>query len=195
MPVLAPPALVQPQPASSRLLHALAEALEGAPEALTDRRPARARAEAAKAVALWDRHRMEVLAALAPADRGPFTKAMETLRSARGDEAGLSALTAMEPLEHRLPEGRPRWLAAADRLGMHAWILLGEGRTELPDLAAAFQPLVDQDGGGHPSAVARTHAELARYQAALARRELPAAQKAVGVLLDLVDAFEQPAGR
>ncbi len=191
----APPPFVQSLPASPKTLDALAEALEGAPEALTDRRPARAQAEAAKAVALWDRNRGAVLAALTTADREPFTKAMEILRSARGDEAGLCALTAMERLEHRLPEGRPRWLAAADRLGMQTWILLGEGKTELPDLVAAFKPLVDQDGGGHPSAVAKTHAELARYQAALSRRGLPAAQKAVGVLLDLVDAFEKPAGR
>jgi len=193
--VFAPPALVQSQPASPELFHALSEALEGAPEALTDRRPARAKAEAAKAVALWDRNRGAVLAALTAADRDPFTKAMERLRTAQGDEAGLTALGAMAILEHHLPEGRLRWLAAADRLGMQAWILLGEGRTDIPDLAAAFRPLIDQDGGSHPTAVTKTRSELDRCQAALSRKDLPAAQKAAGILLDLVDAFEQPAGR
>ncbi len=193
--VFAPPALVQSQPASPKLFHALSEALEGAPEALTDRRPARAHAEAAKAVSLWDRNRGAVLAALTAADRDPFTKTMERLRSAQGDEAGLRSLDAMAILEHRLPAGRPQWLAAADRLGMQAWILLGEGKTDIPDLAAAFKPLIDQDGGGHVAAVKKTRSELDHYQAALSRKELPAAQKAVGVLLDLVDAFEKPASR
>ncbi len=191
----APPAFVQTPPAPRNTLDALAEALEGAPEALTDRRPARVLAEAAKALAHWDRQRAGILAALPPADRAAFTGALDRLRAARGDEAGLAALDALALLERRLPEGRPRWLAAADRLGMRAWILLGEGRTEVPDLAEAFQPLLAHDGGGHPAAVARTRAELARFDAARARKDLPAAQSAAGVLLDLVDAFERPAGR
>ena len=193
MMLFAPPALTQPQPAP-KLVHALSEALEGAPEALTDRRPARAQAEAAKALALWDHERDATLAALAAPDREPFTQAMARLRVARGDAAGLAALDAMVYLEHRLPEGRPQWLAAADRLGMRTWILLGQGQTELPDLVAAFRPLLDHDAGGHPAAVTRTRAELDRFQSALARKDHKAAQKAVGVLLDLVDAFEKPAG-
>jgi hypothetical protein len=191
----APPALVQSQPASTRLLHALSEALEGTPEALTDRRPARARAAAAQSLALWDRHQAAILAALAEADRKPLASALARLRSTQGDAAGLAALDAMEILEHRLPEGRPQWLAAADRQGMRAWILLGEGRIFLPDLAAAFRPLMARDGGDHPAAVAGTRAELTRFRAALGRKDLPTAQKAAGVLLDLVDAFEKPAGR
>ncbi len=193
--VFAPPALVQSQPASPKLFHALSEALEGAPEALTDRRPARVQAEAAKAVDLWDRNRGAVLAALTADDRDPFTKTLERLRTTQGDEAGFAALNAMAILEHNLPAGRPQWLAAADRLGMQAWIILGEGKTDIPDLAAAFKPLIDQDGGGHVAAVKQTRSELDRYQAALSRKEFPAAQKAVGILLDLVDAFEKPASR
>jgi hypothetical protein len=190
----APPALVQAQPAPARLMDALAEALEAAPEALTDRRPARVHAATRKVLALWDRHREAILAALPGADRGPFGKAMDILRPAQGDAAGLDALDAMAILEHRLPEGRLRWLAAADRQAMRAWILLGEGGMEVPDLTTAFRPLVDQDGGGHPVAVGKTRSELARFQAARSREDRPAAQQSAGVLLDLVDAFEQPAG-
>lgn len=191
----APPPLVQLQPAPAKLMDALVEALEAAPEALTDRRPARVHAATRNALILWDRHREAVLAALPEADRGPFGQAMDALRPAQGDAAGLAALEAMAILEHRLAEGRPRWLAVADREGMRAWILLGQKRTELPDLAAAFGPLVDQDGGAHPAAVTRTRTELARFQAALEQRDFPSAQRAAGVLLDLVDVFEKPAVR
>ena len=64
--------------------------------------------------------------------------------------------------------------AAANRQGMRAWILLGEGKTALPDPAAAFRPLTERDGGGHPAAVAGTRAELARVRTALGRKDLPA---------------------
>ena len=191
MPLFLPPALVQAHPADAKLLHALSEALEGAPEALTDRRPARAKSEAIKALALWDRNQSAVLATLPATDQDALVKAMDRLRLAKGDEAGFVALDAMEILERRLPEGRLQWLAAADRLGMRGWILLGEGKTELPDLDAVFMVLMDNDGGKHASVVAKTRIELERYHAALAQKELPVAQKAVGVLLDLVDDFEK----
>lgn len=191
MPLFFPPALVQARAADAKLLHAFSEALEGAPEALTDRRPARARSEAAKAVALWDRKRAALLAALPAPGQDALVKAMDRLRSAKGDEAGFSALDAMEILERRLPEGRLQWLAAADRLGMRAWILLGEGHAAIPDLDAAFKDLMDRDAGKHSAAVAKTRIELERLHAALAKQDLPAAQKAVGVLLDRVDDFEK----
>ena len=191
MPLFFPPALVQPHPADAKLLHAFSEALEGAPEALTDRRPARAHSAALKAVALWDRNRGALLAALPASDQDALVKAMDRLRHAQGDEAGFAALDAMEILERRLPEGRLQWLAAADRLGMRGWILLSEGKTELPNLDAAFRALMDNDGGKHAAAVAKTKVELERYHGALDKHELPVAQKAVGVLLDLVDDFEK----
>lgn len=188
----APPPTVQLQPTPARLMDTFAEALEAAPEALTDRRPARVHTATRKALLLWDRHREAILAALPERDRHSFGQAMEALRPAQGDTAGLAALEAMAILEHRLPDGRPRWLAAADRQGMRAWILLGQGQAALPDLPAAFSPLVDQDGGAHPAAVIRTRRELTRLQAALEKRDFPSAQRAVGALLDLVDAFEKP---
>ena len=192
---LTPPALVQPPAPSPKLADQLAEALEAAPEALTDRRPARVPGAKAHALALWARHREAIAGTLPEADRAAFAKAMEALAPTAGDEAGLAALDAMALLEHRLPEGRPRWLAAADREGMRTWILLGQSRTDLPDLDAAFQPLMAEDGGAHPQAVARTRAELARYHAALGKQERREARKAVSALLDLVDVFEKPGTR
>lgn len=188
---LTPPALVQPPAPSPNLADQLAEALEAAPEALTDRRPARVPGAKARALALWARHREAIAGTLPEADRAAFAKAMEALAPTAGDEAGLAALDAMALLEHHLPEGRPRWLAAADREGMRTWILLGQGSSNIPDLEAAFQPLMAHDEGHHPQAVARTRAELTRFREAFRNRKVQEAQKAVGVLLDLVDVFEK----
>jgi hypothetical protein len=185
-----PAAVRMPAPASE-VADRFAEILEAIPEALTDRRPARVLSAKAKALALWEREHAKLLMTLPEADRAAFESAMAMLRPRSGEAAGLAALEAMALLEHRLPDGRPRWLATADRAGMRAWILLGQRSSSLPDLEAAFQPLVAHDGGRHPQAVTRTRAELARFRKAIANGTPQEAQKAVGVLLDLVDAFEK----
>lgn len=185
------PAAIQTPAAAPEAMDRFAEALEAIPEALTDRRPARVPSAKAAALALWDREHAKLLMALPEADRAAFESAMAMLRPRSGEPAGLAALEAMALLEHRLPDGRPRWLATADREGMRAWILLGQRSSSLPDLEAAFQPLVAHDGGRHPQAVTRTRAELARFRKAIANGTPQEAQKAVGVLLDLVDAFEK----
>jgi hypothetical protein len=61
---LTPPALVQPPAPSPKLADQLAEALEAAPEALTDRRPARVPGAQARALALWARHREAIAGTL-----------------------------------------------------------------------------------------------------------------------------------
>jgi hypothetical protein len=50
-----PPAQVQAAPAPTRPLHALLEALEALPEAITDHRPGRVARDAAPATRLWAR--------------------------------------------------------------------------------------------------------------------------------------------
>lgn len=192
LPLMFPAVLQAPGPAA-KVADRFAEALEAIPEALTDRRPDRVPAAKAQALALWDREQASLLAVLPEADRADFQAAMAMLRPRSGEAAGLAALEAMALLEHRLPEGRPRWLATADREGMRAWISVDLGRWEaLPDLDAAFAWLLAHDGGRHAKAVAAAKRELAAFDAAGKARQGAPALRAAQRLLDLVDVLERP---
>lgn len=183
-----PPALHQ----STQPLHALLEALEALPEAITDHRAARVPAAARKAGAEWERGKATLLPKLAPADQARVRTAMDGIHGSDSRAAALSALDASDALLSLVPEGRARELRRADQDGMRAWMLAEAGRWDaVPDLNASFAWLLAHDEGRHTPAVREVQTALKAFTAARSAKDRAHALREAQRLLDLVDILER----
>lgn len=191
--VLVPPALIQAATAPAGPLNEMLEALEGLPEALTDRQPGRVCHKAALASRTWSRVEGALMPRVATGDRATLSQALAGLQAEDPRTAALAALDAQDLLLKLMPAGRNQALRRADQDGMRAWIQVEEGHWEaLPDLGASFAWLLAHDGGRHTRAIASVNRELTAFSAARKARATAPALRAAQRLLDLVDVLEKP---
>ena len=190
--ILLPPAQIQAAPVPARPLHAILEALENLPEALTDRRPGRIPHDAAAATRVWAHTEAALTPHVAPGDQPALAKALAGLHAKDPKDAALAALDAQDLLLKLVPAGRDHELRRADQDGMRAWINVDLGRWDaVPDLDAAFAWLRTHDEGRHTRAVAEVARELTAFDAARKARQSAPALRAAQRLLDLVDVLEK----
>lgn len=191
--IFLPPSQMQAAPVPARPLHAMLEALENLPEAITDRRPGRVPRDAAAAARVWSRTGSALMPHMAAGDQPALAKAMAGLQARDPKAAALAALDAQDLLLKLVPPGRDHELRRADQDGMRAWIQADAGHWDaVPDLDAAFAWLRAHDGGRHSRAVAAVTRELAAFDTARKARATASALRAAQRLLDLVDVLEKP---
>lgn len=191
--VLALPALVAPAPAAPPTLDQLQELLEAIPEALIDRKPGAMPGLVAKAQAGWNQARPGLLKVLPEPDITTLDGQLKAMRNLQPREQAIGALEISAALSRCQPRSRQADLLQADRTAMLAWCRVDAGQLDqLPDMAQAFRPLLDQDQGRHPRAVIGVQAALKRLQESQQKSRPAAAKKALQELLDLVDVFEKP---
>lgn len=190
--LLAPPALTAQAPVASPTLDPLQELLEAIPEALIDGRPGSIRTLVAKARAGWEKARPELRTLVPEAERTFIDKQLKAMQTMKPREQAVGALGISSTLSRFQPRSRKQDLLQADRAAMLAWCGVDAGQWNLPGVAEAFKPVLDQDNGQHTLAVIGVQGALKRLQESQQKHQAAGAKKALKELLGFVDAFEKP---
>lgn len=167
------------------------QALVGAiPEAFVQGRAREVRGLVARAKAGWERARPELRGTLPEAELLFIDRQLKAMQAMKPREQAVGALGIAGTLDRHQGRTRVLELRQAERAALLAWCNVDAGMWEaLPRVKEAFQPVLDQDRGAHPRAVAGTQEALKRLQAAQGKRRAPEAKQALRELVDLAKAF------
>jgi hypothetical protein len=192
--LFAPSALVAQAPAAPpQAFDQLQELLEAIPEALIAGRRGAMRGLVAKAKAGWDRSKPELRKAMPEPELIAIDRQLKAMRTMKPNEQAVGALGISGTLSRFQPRSHQQDLLQADRTTMLAWCTVDAGQLErLPGVAAAFQPLIDQDKGRHALAIVGVQETLKRLQDSQQKRQPAKAKKALKELLAFVDVLEKP---
>jgi hypothetical protein len=186
--LLAPPAVVQTMPATTKLIEALMEALEGVPAAFIEGTPAQLPDLLRKLKVQWEGARRQLATVMPAADLDSFGQRLAGLAALRPPEQAEAALDLSGLLASRATPCRAIQLLNAERITMLAWCRVDARRWDaLPNLAEAFRPVLDSDGGRHPEAVDDIRASLERLRADRAEKSIVSVKRTLGHLIDLLD--------
>lgn len=192
--LLAPPAIQALQaPAATQALNQVQEQLEAIPEAFIAGKAGSMRTLVAKAQAGWKQALPELQKAMPEPERLAMEMQLKAMGRMKPREMAVGALGISSTLSRFQPHSRQQDLLNADRTAMLAWCTVdAKSWQQLPALAEAFRPLLEQDNGRHPQAVQATRESLKDFQASQQMRQPAAAKKILKKLLQLVDDFEKP---
>jgi hypothetical protein len=163
------------------------------PAALINEKRSAMRGLVAKAKAGWDRSKPELRKAMPEPELIAIDRQLKAMRTMKPNEQAVGALGISGTLSRFQPRSHQQDLLQADRTTMLAWCTVDAGQLErLPGVAAAFQPLIDQDKGRHALAVVGVQEALKRLQDSQQKRQPAKAKKALKELLAFVDVLEKP---
>ena len=187
------PALVAQAPSAPTALDRLQDLLEAIPEAVIDGKTGNLKGLLAKARADWDRTKPELRKVIPEAEQTFIDRQLKAMEKMSPREKAAGALGISATLSRYQPRSPKQDLLQADRTAMLAWCSVDAGLwQQIPRVAEAFKPVLDQDKGRHALAVASANEALQRFQTAITKKQAPAAKKALKDLLALVDVFEKP---
>lgn len=191
--LIAPPALTIPAPAAPQVLDHLQELMEAIPEALIDGKRGAMHGLVAKAKAGWDHARPDLRKAMPEPEIIAIDMQLKGMQMMKPREQAVGALGISSTLSRFQAKSRQQDLLVADRTVMLAWCGVDAGQwNQLPRVAETFKPLIDQDKGQHPLAVAGIQEALKRLQDSQQKRRAAGAKKALKDLLGFVDMLEKP---
>lgn len=193
--LIAPPALMAQAlpPVAPPALEHVQDLLEAIPEALIDGKPGTMRGLVAKAKAGWDKARPELRKAMPEPELIFIDRQLKAMQTMKPREQAVGALGISSTLSRFQGKSRQQDLLTADRATMLAWCGVDAGQwNQLPRVAEAFKPLIDQDKGQHPLVVAGIQEALKRFQANQQKHQAAGAKKALKDLLGFVDMLEKP---
>ena len=163
--LLVPPAVTQSTPATTKLIEGLLETLEGIPEAFIEGTPAVLPELLRKLKGQWEAARKPLAAAFPAGEIEAIGQRLAALPSLRPHEQAESALEASALLAGRAAPCRAIFLENADRVTMLAWCRVDARRWDaIPDVAEAFRPLLEGEGGRHRETVEDIRASLERLR-------------------------------
>ena len=187
------PALVAQAPLAPATLDQLQDLLEAIPEAVVDGKTANLKALLAKARTGWDKAKPELRKTIPEAEATFIDRQLKAMEKMSPREKAAGAIGISSTLSRFQPRSPKQDLQAADRTAMLAWCSVDAGLwQQIPRVAEAFKPVLDQDKGRHPLAVASAGEALQRFQTAVTKKQAPTAKKALKELLALVDVLEKP---
>ncbi len=191
--LIAPPVLVAQAPTAPQALDKLQALLEAIPEALIDGKSGAMQGLVVKARAGWEQARAEVRKVMPEPEMIAVDRQLKAMLKMKPLEQAVGALGVSSNLSRYQPRSRPQDLLQADRTAMLAWCSVDAGLwTQLPRVAEAFKPVLDQDKGQHALAVIHAREALKRLEENQQKRQAAGAKKALKELLALVDVFEKP---
>ncbi|GLH70722.1 hypothetical protein GETHPA_22550 [Geothrix rubra] len=183
--LLLPAALLAAPPAPTPA-EVLVDALEGVTECVVEGRTARLEGRLRHAKEAWAARRDTLAKRIPPSDLDDLDLCFLRL-DAGGRPAARAALDAQELLGDLLPQGPARHRRSAALASLRAWFAADGGRwSEMPDLEAAFAPLLGPPCPEPAAAAVRT--ALDRHREARTVRNAPQCKRAARTLQDLARA-------
>jgi len=187
------PALVAQAPSAPTSMDRLQDLLEAIPEAVIEGKTGQLKGLLAKARTGWDQAKPELRKTIPEAEATFIDRQFKAMEKMSPREKAAGALGISATLSRFQPRSPKQDLLQADRTAMLAWCSVDAGLwQQIPRVAEAFKPVLDQDKGRHALAVASANEALQRFQTAITKKQAPAAKKALKDLLALVDVFEKP---
>ena len=187
------PALVAQVSSAPTALDRLQDLLEAIPEAVIDGKTGNLKGLLAQARTGWDKAKPELRTTIPEAEATFIDRQFKAMEKMSPREKAAGALGISATLSRFQPRSPKQDLLQADRTAMLAWCSVDAGLwLQVPKVAEAFKPVLDQDKGRHPLAVASAGEALQRFQAAVTKKQASAAKKALKDLLALVDVLEKP---
>jgi hypothetical protein len=185
--LLLPAALLAAPPAPTPA-EVLVDALEGVHECVVEGRTGRLEGRIRYAREAWAARRDTLAKRIPPADLASLDLCFLHMDGG-GRLAARAALDAQELLGDLLPQGPERHRRAASLASLRAWLAADGGRwAEMPDLEAAFAPLLI---AGHPGPVAgAARAALDHHREARVARNAPRCKGAARLLQSLAGRLE-----
>ncbi|BDU73213.1 hypothetical protein [Mesoterricola silvestris] len=192
MMAVAPPAIVQPAAVAPRSFGAFVEALEEVAEAFIDGRESELPALVVASRKAWEHAKRNHASVLADGEIQAIDRGLDALAGLKPRFMAESALGLGGTILGHMRPSRNRARLVADAATMLAWCRV-EARAwdQVPNVAEAFQPYLDQCGGHRAPEVRRIHDYLGVLQDDLANRSVTGAKRDLRRLLELLDQAER----
>ncbi len=183
MTILLLPAALLAAPPAPTPAEVLVEALEGVSECVVEGRTRRLEGRIRYAREAWAARRDTLAKRVPPGDLAALDLCFLHM-DAGGRAAARAALDARELLGDLLPQGPAGHRRAAGLASLRAWFAADGGRwSEMPDLEAAFAPLLGPPCPGPGASAVRT--ALGLHREARTARNVPRCKGAARILQDL----------
>jgi hypothetical protein len=191
--LLAVPALVAQTPAAPAALDLLQDQFKAIPLTLVEGKASSVKAQVLKAKAAWEKARPD-LGKVIPAPETAFIdKQLKAMLKMKPREQAMGAIGISATFSRFQGKSRKQDLLQAQRSTLSGWCGVDAGLWEpFPGVAETFKPLLDQDNGAHPVAVIGIQDALKRLAESRAKRQAPAAKKALKDLASLAEVLAQP---
>jgi len=190
---IVPPAALQTAPVATLPIEALLKTLNGIPQAYIEGESGKIPGILNQTRAQWEQSKKDIAIAIPGHEVELINLSLNNMGALKPrDQAELALEVSAHLITHVSPTRETQVLGAASKT-MLAWCRVDAGRwSEIPNVAEAFKPVVDEDQGRHLIAVKDIQVALDQLQVDLEQKSAPNAKKTLKRLLDLVAMLEKP---
>jgi hypothetical protein len=187
------PALVATQPSGPQSIDQVQDLVGAIPVALINEKRGAMHRLVVKAKAGWEKAKPELRKTIPEPDVTFIDRQFRAMLNMQPQEQSMGAIGIASTLSRFQPHSSKQDLLQVSRLIMAAWTVIDAGQWgPFPNVAAGFQPLIDQDNGQHTMALINVQDALKRLEESRQKHQSAGIKKALKDLLNLVDVIGKP---